>query len=111
MNDFTFSHFVMEFINTGLALAVAGGGFYLFIVKENEKRSDEHDKKFATIFKVTDSIKLEYVRKEIFDREVEHIKELNRSEIKSLLTVFQTELKYVNEKLDTLIKHDEKRNS
>ncbi len=101
--DFSLAHFILEFLNTILALVVAGAGFYHFI-----------DARFKTVFGAIDKnkkiVESEYVRTEIHKLEIEHLKELSAAEMKSLIEIFQTELRFVNQKLDTLIKHDEMRN-
>ncbi len=121
-------HLFLEFMSFLLALGVAGFGILKLIDKKFETQEMKTTQGFKDVttkvagdFKImwdkVDGNKKEsqevltlYVRKDLHDKDIQYIKELSEASVRSLLSVLQTEIRFINEKLDKLIKHDDQRN-
>ena len=118
-------HLILEFLSFLLALTVAGAGFLKFIEKKfeaqdakvtqgfkdnNAKIASDFQTMWTKVDKNKEESQLTFMRKDVHEKEIAYLEKNTDQKIVSMMSVLQTELRFVQEKLDRLIKHDDKRN-
>lgn len=105
-------HLVLEFLSFLLALGIAGFGVVKFINKKFEDAEEKINTRFSSVFSRMDATKKEatetYVRQDVHNKVVEFLEKNTDQKIQGLQANLALELKFINEKLNTLIQHGEK---